>query len=91
MTGSEVIKRADKWVKDPELEGDKESLVRGFMMGVFSLTGKEYWKDMFEFRIKEIALEAMNLGMGLRQHQLQGSDERSGNEVFEEWYKELNV
>lgn len=34
-------------------------------------------------------LEVMNLGMELRQNQLNGSDLRSGNEVLEEW-KSLN-
>lgn len=34
-------------------------------------------------------LEVMNLGMELRQNQLNGTDLRSGNEVLEEW-KSLN-
>ena len=90
MDGNKIIDQAKAWAKTESDDNfEKNALTRGFMMGVLSITGKEYWREMFAIRIKEIAKEAVELGMGLRQNQLQMTDDRSGNEVFEEWFKNL--
>lgn len=39
---------------------------------------------------EEDLLEIMNLGMKLRQNQLSGFDNRSGNEVLKEWIENKN-
>tara|TARA_R110000796_G_scaffold88056_1_gene189551 strand:- start:451 stop:684 length:234 start_codon:yes stop_codon:yes gene_type:complete len=38
--------------------------------------------------VKKIASDIMNLGMELRQNQLNGSDGRSGNEVMKDYFDE---
>lgn len=39
--------------------------------------------------VKKIASDIMNLGMELRQNQLNGSDDRSGNEVMKDYFNEM--
>lgn len=39
--------------------------------------------------VKKIANEIMNLGMELRQNQLNGSDTRSGNQVLKEYFDKI--
>ncbi len=39
--------------------------------------------------VKKIASDIMNLGMELRQNQLNGYDVRSGNEVMKEYFDKL--
>ena len=39
--------------------------------------------------VKKIASDIINLGMELRQNQLNGSDGRSGNEVMKDYFDEM--
>lgn len=43
--------------------------------------------------VREIALEALELGMKIRQDQLLGNSDKSGKQIFDEWfdkhYKEI--
>ena len=39
--------------------------------------------------VKKIASDIMNLGMELRQNQLNGYDGRSGNEVMKDYFDEM--
>jgi len=39
--------------------------------------------------VKKIASDIMNLGLELRQNQLNGNDRRSGNEVMKEYFDNL--
>lgn len=43
---------------------------------------KEHWFNQF----KSEFLEVMNLGMDLRQNQLNGYCDKSGNEILNEWF-----
>lgn len=41
--------------------------------------------------VKELGLAAMNLGMEVRQNQLRGGgSDKSGKEIYEEWFNEQN-
>lgn len=51
-------------------------------------TEKYNFSEMNEETFREILNKVMNLGMAVRQDQLRGYSDKSGNEVLDEWIEE---
>jgi hypothetical protein len=70
----------------PKFAVDENNIMTVLIKVFFMTVGKQYSRN----ELDEHLLAVMNLGMGLRQSQLNGTDLRSGNEVLEE-YKLKNL